>query len=180
MPWNSVGFIGTMTSWFNTLSDKTESQTANQIANAYASSAVSASTSFGAAAITLKPSTIISNGFINSFNGAKNIEEGELAITIWTSAASAVVQYWSELSLSILAIPPGGAVGATNNVASAGVPLTLAADLKTAFSQDSAINAATKLNEAFINHLSTIKGTWIGTAPGTPPPAFSFPWAGLT
>lgn len=180
MPWNSGSFIGTMTSWFSSLSDKTETQTAQTIAQAYSSAAVTTQTFFGSLPILVGPISGIEQGFLESFNSAKEIEEGEPEVNIWLSAASSIITYWTGAQFLPLPPPPGGSSGNTNTVLVPGIPLTLAADLKTAFSQDTPTDAATQLNQAFVNHLTTIQGLWVGQTSSSPPTPFSFPWVSLT
>ena len=180
MSWNSASFINTINTWFSSLSDKSETETAQTIAQAYTLSAISVNTSFAATPISLKPSLIIQQGFLQSFNLANMLSEGETDTNIWLPTATSLIEFWTNTSFNIVPPPPGGLVGASNAITSPGLPLAIALDLKTAFSQEDSISAATKLNQAFINHLSTINGTWIGTAPGAPPPPFSFPWVGLS
>ena len=180
MSWNSDSFINTVNTWFSSLSDKSETQTAQTIAQAYTLSAISAKTSFASIPISLKPPLVIQQGFVQSFNLAKELSESEPDVNIWLPAAASIITFWTSTSFNIVPPPPGGLIGANNSVTSPGVPLTIALDLKTAFSQEDSISTATKLNQAFLNHLSTINGIWIGTAPGAPPIPFSFPWVGLS
>ena len=180
MPWNSGSFTGTMTSWFGSLSDKTETQTAQTIAQAYSSAAATAQTFFLSLPISVGSVSGIEQGFLQSFNSAKEIEEGELDVNIWLSAASSIITYWTGAQFSPLPPPPGGSSGNTNTITIAGIPLSLASDLKTAFSQESAEASAIQLNQAFVNHLSTVQGIWVGQTSSTPPTPLSFPWVGLT
>ena len=92
---------------------------------------------------------------------------------------NSIITFWTGTSFN-LTLPPGGLAGISNTVISAGLAISLAADLKTAFEQDTGIDSALKLNEAFVKHLSTINGLWVGTAPGAPPPPLSVSWTGLT
>jgi len=180
MPWNSGSFTGTMTSWFNSLSDKTEADTAQTISQAYSAAATTAQTLFLSLPISVGSPAGIAQGFLDSFNAGKEIEEGELDVNIWLPAASSIITYWTGAQFSPVPPPPGGSSGNVNSITIPGIPLSLAADLRTAFSQESAEASATQLNQAFINHLTTVQGIWVGQTSSTPPTPFSFPWVGLT
>jgi len=178
MAW--IPIISGMSAWFESKNASDEDATAKHIADLYKSAAIAVQpTLFFSNPVSLNDASIIANGFSESFKLAKIIESGQLSSTIWLPAATAIVSFWSGTSFSPLVPPPGGLIGATNMIVSAGLPTPLNEDIAVAFSQDSASSSAEKLNTAFTNHLLSITGIWIGTSPGSPPPPFSFPWNGL-
>lgn len=182
MAWNSLTFIASMTASLSKQQPNISSF-ANELALAYSISAKTASPKtpvFASLPVSLKPSSIIAQGFIDSMNLAFELDSSDPDSSIWLPASNAIISYWTGVIFSPLPPPPGGGIGTTNIIVFAGEPNQLAENITNAFKGKSPPIVATQLNFAFLTHLSSIKGLWTGFAvAGAPPPPFVLPWSGL-
>jgi len=181
MPWNSPSMISGLQSYFESISANDVDEAADKIAELYAASAITVQpTIFFTVPLALNDASIIAQGFSTSFKAARELKDN-ISADVWLPAASAIVAFWVDVMLNPLVPPPGGTLGVTNTVLVPGLPSPLNTDISDAFSvTDDPLLTATKLNAAFLNHLSTVTGLWAGFAPGLPPIPFPFPWVGLS
>ena len=192
MPWGAT-FQSTITAFLAANNSASRELTAQTIASLYHADALLVSPTLipGSTPLTLPGPSGIQAGFLASFNAAFAITEGQVGQvpdSIWLPAASSVVTYWTGVQFNPLVPAPGGLLGTTSTVTFPGEPSALASQLGAAFkaglsattSAQGAALVAAALNGAFVSHLTTVSGTWIGTAPGAPPVPYTFPWAGIT
>lgn len=179
MPWNKQQFRDTVYNWLSSQQADTEEDTAIMIGTAYHSAASDTNPiQFAAKPIGLKGPALITAGFKTSFESCKELF-GDDTVDNWKPAALGITLYWTAVPFSPTPPPPGGLVGATNVVVDPGAINPLAQDIFSAFNSDNIDECADKLTQAMVNHLLTVKGLWTGTAPGNPPPPFTFPWTSL-
>jgi len=182
MAWDSSNFISGVGDWLATNSSDSDDSTAREIAKYYGQSSplvTPSSPQWPSNPISLKSDDIIFGGFSESFKLARTLNIGKPLPAVWLPAAVSIVTYWTGVSFSPMPPPPGGLIGATNLVTSPGLPEPLNNDIGLAFQQEDPYLVAQELDLAILKHLSTITGTWTGTAPGTPPPPLVLPWVGI-
>lgn len=179
MSWNKQLFRNTVYNWLSSQQADTEEDTAIMIGTAYHSAASDTNpVQFVAKPIGLKGPALITAGFKTSFESCKELF-GDDTVDNWKPAALGITLYWTAVQFSPSPPPPGGLVGATNVVVDPGTINSLAQDIFYAFNSDNIDECADRLTLAMVNHLLTVKGLWTGTAPGSPPPPFTFSWTSL-
>ena len=199
MPWNPIPVQTTLPAWMIAQSKNPNltysyKPLAKQIALNYHLAATAVQTPYGAPVVKRGKSRTIQLGFEASFKLAEewqsaNIGETDYTVKQWNNempnsvfapAAKSIVKYWTGGTMATAPPPPGGGVGTTNKILIPGLTVALTPAIAAAFKLGKTYPLCTALNVAFIAHLKTISGTWVGlAAAGTPPPPFVFPWATL-
>ena len=199
MPWNPIFVQTTLPAWMIAQSKNPNltysyKPLAAEIAKNYHLAAATVQTPFGAPVVKRGKSRTIQLGFEASFKLAEewqkaNISPTDYTVKQWNSempnsvfapAAKSIVKYWTGGTMATAPPPPGGGVGTTNKILIPGLTVALTPAIAAAFKLGKTYPLCTALNVAFIAHLKTISGTWVGfAAAGTPPPPFVFPWATL-
>jgi hypothetical protein len=179
MAWNKQQFRDAVYDWFSSQRAENEAATAAFIGSEYhKASAATVPVQFAALPAGLKGPGLVSAGFLTSFLSCRASDEDD-TVDNWKPAALGIITYWTAVPFALTPPPPGGLTGITNLVINPGTVNPLAEDIFTAFSSDTPEDCADKLTLAMTNHLETVKGLWSGTAPGSPPPPFAFPWTSL-
>jgi len=182
MAWNSGSFVNSFGSWLSNNDSLSENQTAEELSKLYSISAKTVNPKtpkWLSVPISLKSNSIINNGFLSSFNLAKELREGFTNPSIWVPAANSIIAYWTSVNFTLEIPAPGGLISTSNITVFPGDPIKLSIDLNNSFKQNDPFAVATSLNKTFQDHLKTVKGLWVGTAPGVPPLPLTVPWVGL-
>jgi hypothetical protein len=199
MPWNPIPVQTTLPAWMIAQSKNPNltysyKPLAEQIAKNYHLAAATVQTPYGAPVVKRGKSRTIQLGFEASFKLAEewqkaNISPTDYTVKQWNSempnsvfapAAKSIVRYWTGGTMATTPPPPGGGVGTTNKILIPGLTAALTPAIAAAFKLGKTYPLCTALNVAFIAHLKTISGSWVGfAAAGSPPPPFVFPWATL-
>ena len=180
MGWGGSTFENSVGYWLASGQSPSDDATAKEIASSYAKAARAvAPLMFSSKPMVLKSEQIIFGGFSASFKLARALSTGKPPSAVWLPAAASIVLYWTAVSFSPMPPPPGGLTGITNITMVPGLPTPLNMQIGSAFQAEDPWDAAEQLNSAMENHLKTVTGLWTGTAPGTPPIPFVFPWVGL-
>jgi len=188
MPWG-VSFQSTTTSFLAIGRAESLNLAAQTIAAAYHTDALLVNPLLipGSTPLSLPGPSGIQAGFETSFTLAQELKAGPVPSQVWLPAASSIITYWTGAQFNPLIPAPGGLLGTTSSVLFPGDANSLAEGIATAFragqpaltQADGASLVAAALNAAFISHLATVSGLWVGTAPGAPPIPYTFPWTGL-
>jgi hypothetical protein len=199
MPWNPAPITGLLPAWMKSQSLSTSTSfsykpLAKQIGQNYHLAAATVQTTYGAPVLKRGTARTIQLGFEASFQLAQEwltitVQDGDYTVkqwnndmpnSVWAPAAKSIVKYWTGGTMATVPPPPGGGVGTTNKILVPGLTVALTPAISAAFKLGKTIPLCTALNVAFIAHLKTISGTWVGfAAAGTPPPPFAFPWVTL-
>ena len=199
MPWNPIPFVTTLPAWMISQSQNESLEysykpLAQQIGLNYHLAATLVQTPYGAPVVKRGTANTIQLGFEASFKLAEdwtfaNIKDNtyvdkqwnsEMPDYVWAPAAKAVVKYWTGGTMATTPPPPGGGVGTTNKILIPGLTPVLGSAISAAFKLGKTYPLCTALNVAFIAHLKTVSGSWVGlAAAGSPPPPFVFPWVTL-
>jgi len=181
-------FQSTVAPWLDSTVEKTESDTAGIIADAYGIAIKSAMITVipGSTIISTPPTTGIENAILDTFNQIKDSEKPPTP-PMFLSWAAETVLFWQSVQWSPLP-PPPGYVSPTSGVTvlTGGTPSPLDVGLYNAFNHPAA-NVPMgnvicgKLISAFTNHLLTVQGLYNGLIPSVPSPIPGppFPWVGL-
>ena len=177
MAWGGSIFENAVGYWLESNESPSDDATAKEIASAYARAARGVSPrQFTSKPIGLKSEQIIFGGFSSSFKLARALSIGKPPSAVWLPAAASIVTYWTAVTFTPMPPPPGGLVGTTNITTFPGLPTPLNFQIGSAFQEEDPHKVASSLNSAMENHLMTVTGLWTGTAPGSPPIPYVFPW----
>lgn len=183
MPWNKEQFIDSVTSFLSSNNIGSINEAADEFSISYTDAATKVnpkSPNWSSIPINLKEREIIKNGFLESFNTGMSIKNtSQFNASVWDPLVDSIIIYWTDVKFTPNPPPPGGLTGQNNIITYPGNENKLKLDIYEAFTSGTIEKVADLLNIAFINHLSTITGTWIGTAPGSPPPPYTLQWSGL-
>jgi hypothetical protein len=182
------GFQATVAPYLDAPIEKTESDTAKIIADAYGVAVATAMISLipGSTIISAPPTTGIENAILDTFNQIKD-SEGPPTPLMFLGWATETVSYWAAVQWNPLP-PPPGYVSPTSGVTvlTGGTPSPLDVGLWTAFNNPPAPTPmgsiiCGKLISAFTTHLLTVNGLYNGLIPAAPSPVPGppFPWVGV-
>jgi len=188
MPANWSILQSQLTTWFdNNQVRKTESDTANAIAQAYYNAILSANIVTVPGSLLAAPASpsLIKQGFEATFRILKSKTSAPVPGD-FTIAANSIVIFWQTSFWNPIP-PPIGYVGPTvgHSVISGGSPAPLNYNLWNAFNNKIpgkvGVVIATKLINAFTVHLTQVQGVYNGLIPSPtgPVPGPPFPWLGV-
>lgn len=182
------GFQATVAPYLDTPIEKTESDTARIIANAYGVAVSTAMISMipGSTIVSAPPTIGIELAILDTFNQMKN-SEGSPTPPMFLGWANQTVSYWLGVQWNPLP-PPPGYVSPTTGVTTltGGTISPLDIGLWSAFNNPPASTPmgniiCAKLINAFTSHLLTVNGLYNGLIPAAPSPIPGppFPWVGV-
>jgi hypothetical protein len=181
-------FQATVAPYLDAPIEKTESDTAKTIADAYGVAVKTAMITLipGSTIISTPPTIGIENGILSTFNQIK-LSQGPPTPSMFSLWAAQTVLFWQGVVWNPLP-PPIGYIAPTLGVTvlSGGTPSPLDVGLWNAFNNPPAPTPmgniiCAKLITAFTTHLLTVNGLYNGLIPAAPSPIPGppFPWVGV-
>lgn len=181
-------FQATVAPYLDAPIEKTESDTAKIIADAYGVAVSTAMITLipGSSIISAPPTTGIENAILDTFSEIKD-SEGPPTPPMFLKWATETVNYWATVTWTPIPPPPGYVSPTTGvTVLTGGTPSPLDVGLWAAFNNPPAPTPmgniiCAKLITAFTTHLLTVNGLYNGLIPAVPSPIPGppFPWVGL-